>query len=266
MDSLRPGCVFRDIGRFYALAFALSWAGWMPALLRQWGVPGFRCVLWLGLTVLGALGPAIAVWIVDRNTFKAFNRGVSWRWLLIAALIPASLLLATNGLSWLVLSLHPVGGVRGGAIFWIAAMAVGANVWEEVGWRAFALRRLEELVKPWMASLIVGVSWAGWHLPLFLSNWSGMAQIPLGWWAIRIVGTSVIMTWLYNRTGESIWGVTVFHVGSNVWAAWTGVWSHRIEAVVVWIVAGVLLLLTRGGLRQKRVDLQPRVAGPSTLV
>ena len=248
MEKLRRGLVLREVGRFYALAFALSWAGWLPALLRQWRVPGFESVLWLGLTALGAAGPAIAAWIVDRRTFRSFRIAVGWRWLLAAALIPAGLLLMTNALSWELLGWHPRSAVRGWQILGITAMAVGANVWEEVGWRAYALRRLEGVMQPWLAALIVGIFWAGWHVPLFLSNWSGMTQIPFGWWTLRIIATSVIMAWLYNRTGGSLWAVTVFHVVSNVWAAWTGVWSHSIEAIVMWMVAALLLSRTRGRL------------------
>lgn len=248
MEKPRRGLVLREVGRFYALAFALSWAGWMPALLRQWRVPGFESAFWLGLTAFGAAGPAIAAWVVDRRTFESFRIAVGWRWLLAAALIPAGLLLTTNALSWALLGLHPQSAVRGWQILWITAMAVGANVWEEVGWRAYALRRLENVMQPWLAALIVGVFWAGWHVPLFFSSWSGMTQIPFGWWALRIMATSVIMAWLYNRTGGSLWAVTVFHIGSNVWAAWTGVWSHWVEAIVVWMVAASLLSRTGGRL------------------
>jgi uncharacterized protein len=251
------GRALREVGRFYALTFALSWAGWMPALLRQWGVPGFQSALWLGLTTLGAAGPAIAAWIVDRRMFKSFRRSVGWRWLLTAALIPAGLLLTTNGLSWALLGLHSRSGVRGWPIVWVIAMAVGSNVWEEVGWRAYALRRLETVMQPWIAAMVVGIFWAGWHVPLFLSEWSGMVQIPFGWWALRLMATSVIMTWIFNRTGGSLWAVTVFHIGSNVWAAWTGVWSHWMEAVVVWVVAGVLLSRTGGWLGQSVRHSQP---------
>ena len=253
------GRVSREIGRFYALAFALSWAGWMPALLRQWGVPAFKSVLWLGLTALGAAGPAIAAWIVDRRTFASFRKGVGWRSLVTAALIPAGLLLMTNGLSWVLLGLHPRGEARGRQLLWIMTMALGANVWEEAGWRAYALRRLEDVMKPWIAAVVVGVLWAGWHVPLFFSDWSGMVPIPFGWWAVRIMATSVIMTWIYNRTGGSVWAVTLFHAGSNVWAAWAGVWSHGMEAVVAWSVAGILLWRTGGWLGRVRVSQR---AGP----
>ncbi len=255
MNESKSRRLLREVGRFYVLAFAISWAGWLPALLRQWGVPGFGSILWLGPTAFGALGPAIAAWILDRKIFRTFRQETSWRWLLAAAFIPAFLLVATNGLSSWILGARSQGIVRGWSILWLATMAVGANVWEEVGWRAFALRRLEEVMPSWVAALIVGAFWAGWHLPLFFSGWSGMTHIPLGWWTARIVGTSVIMAWLYNRTGGSVWGVTVFHIGSNLWAAWTGVWSYWLEAAVVWMVAGVLLTLTAGKLsKQSRAE------------
>ena len=197
--------------------------------------------------------------------FQSIRIAVGWAWLLAAALIPAGLLLMTNALSWALLGLHPRSVVRGWQILWSTAMAVGANVWEEVGWRAYAMRRLENVMQPWLPALIVGIFWAGWHVPLFLSNWSGMTQIPFGLWALRILATSVIMAWLYNRTGGSLWAVTVFHVGSNVWAAWTGVWSHWVEAIVVWMVAAFLLSCTRGRLGRSRYSRVrfPAAAGVS---
>lgn len=259
-NKLKRRRLLFKVGRFYVLAFAISWAGWLPALLRQWGVPGFGSILWLGPTAFGALGPAIAAWILDRKILLVFCRETSWRWLLAAAFIPIFLLVATNGLSSCILGARSQGTERGWPILWLATMAVGANVWEEVGWRAYALRRLEDVMPSWVAALIVGVVWAGWHLPLFVSGWSGMTHIPIGWWAARIVGTSVIMAWLYNRTGGSLWGVTVFHIESNVWAAWTGVSSHWMEAAVVWMAAGILLALTAGKLgKQTGADTHDNV-------
>jgi membrane protease YdiL (CAAX protease family) len=250
MNLSARGRALAEVGRFYSIAFALSWAGWTLPLLRQWGVPGFKSPLWLGTALLGAIGPAIAAWIVDRSSFRGFLRGAIWRWLLAAALIPAGLLLVTNGLSQSLLGLHATSTLSSWPIYWVVALAVGANVWEEVGWRSYALRRLEGVLEPWIAAIIVGVFWAVWHVPLLLSNWSGMTTIPFGWWALRVVGTSIIMAWIYNQTAGSLWAVTVFHVASNVWAARLGVWSHGMEALVVWLVAGILLLRTHGSLGQ----------------
>jgi membrane protease YdiL (CAAX protease family) len=91
---------------------------------------------------------------------------------------------------------------------------------EEFGWRGFALDRLLARWNALRASLILGVLWAFWHLPLFFIP--GTAQQQMGnpvavftGFAVEVVAMSVLFTWVYVNTARSIWGAILFHMLLN---------------------------------------------------
>ena len=84
---------------------------------------------------------------------------------------------------------------------------------EEVGWRGFALPRLQNKMNALTSSIILTIFWALWHLPLFfyrpgytIMEWTGI----LGWVFSLLTG-SVLLTWLYNSSKASILICAVFH-------------------------------------------------------
>jgi len=230
--------------RFYLLAFVISWVGMVPLLLR-W--PGR---IWLFGLVFPGVGPAIAAWLVDRRTFLAFRIRLPWQWIMLAVAVPPILILLGNRASLFLQPLKkavapPVGGWH---LLTLIAMALAANIWEETGWRCCGLRRLQKMYRPWIAAGIVGVLWAAWHVPLFLWPGMGMQRYPFAWWSLSAMGTSTVLAWLWNRTGGSVWGVTLYHVTSNISGAAFGVQSYRSKAIVDCVAAGALILCTRGWL------------------
>ena len=84
---------------------------------------------------------------------------------------------------------------------------------EEIGWRGYALERLQTRWNALTSSLIVGLVWALWHLPLFMMV--GTSQYELGLPFISflagIMANSVLYTWLYNNTKQSIWSAILLH-------------------------------------------------------
>jgi len=91
---------------------------------------------------------------------------------------------------------------------------------EEFGWRGFALDWLLARWNALRASLILGVLWAFWHLPLFFIP--GTAQQQMGnpvavftGFAVEVVAMSVLFTWVYINTARSIWGAILFHTALN---------------------------------------------------
>jgi len=89
---------------------------------------------------------------------------------------------------------------------------------EEPGWRDFALPLLQRRFGPLVGTLVVGALWGAWHLPLFLTEWGGRPDVTLrqvGEFMGAAVALSVVMTWLFNRTGQSLPIVMLFHCGIN---------------------------------------------------
>jgi membrane protease YdiL (CAAX protease family) len=84
---------------------------------------------------------------------------------------------------------------------------------EEIGWRGYALGRLQTRWNALISSLIIGLVWALWHLPLFLMV--GTSQHELGFpfisFMVGIMANSVFYTVLYNNTKQSLWSAILFH-------------------------------------------------------
>ena len=92
---------------------------------------------------------------------------------------------------------------------------------EEPGWRGYALEGLQSRRGPLASSLIVGLIWALWHLPLFFieSSWQALEVGLLGsrfWlYMLNILLDSFVYTWIYNHTGRSILAAVLFHFSVN---------------------------------------------------
>ena len=90
-----------------------------------------------------------------------------------------------------------------------------ANLGEEIGWRGYALPRLQRQFSSLVSSLILGAGWAAFH-------WVALGHNPSRPWAYVAVGSvsliamSVVMTWLFNRTGGSVVLMVVLHAMYDV--------------------------------------------------
>jgi membrane protease YdiL (CAAX protease family) len=88
-----------------------------------------------------------------------------------------------------------------------------AGLAEEIGWRGFALPRLLARHSPLVASLILGVLWAAWHV--HPESWPHLRPI-LPWYGLSVLAFTVVLTWLYLRTGGSLLAAVLLHTVSNV--------------------------------------------------
>jgi membrane protease YdiL (CAAX protease family) len=86
---------------------------------------------------------------------------------------------------------------------------------EEIGWRGYALPRLAARMGYARASVLLGVIWAGWHLPLFLVPGLDMQGQSFPVWALSVTALSVAITWLYARTEGSLLLVMLMHSAVN---------------------------------------------------
>ncbi len=101
-----------------------------------------------------------------------------------------------------------------------------AGLGEELGWRGFLLRRLQSRHGALVSSIITGVFWSLWHIPMFYMEIPGMpynsmriefgiVPVVLGF-MVYLIAWSVQYTWIYNNTKGSLLLMCVLH-GSEFW-------------------------------------------------
>jgi uncharacterized protein len=132
---------------------------------------------------------------------------------------------------------------------------------EEIGWRGYALPRLQGRHGALVASLVIGVVWAVWHVPKFLT--AGSAQDYSPWlFLVDTVAKAVLFTWVFNGTGGSLLMVTLLHASLNTSAVFlpilpaaVGDTRPTLIAIGLRCVAAVAVVLATGPARLSRSDV-----------
>ena len=209
---------------FLAIAYAFTWVV-QGALLASGLEASWTHSILIGFGGFGPpAGAALVIWASGGSLRRWLSQFLKWRiglkWWAIALVLP--LVILTLGVVLFVIGGGPIDlSSFESPLIYLFAMAWG-TIWgggqEELGWRGFMLPALQERFSALVSSLLVGVTWAGWHLPLFLNattthgGW-GLSQQLL--WMVSILAGSVLWTWMYNSTGGSVLAVAVFHAGIN---------------------------------------------------
>jgi membrane protease YdiL (CAAX protease family) len=215
----------RPLLTFFVSCYALSWTLWIPLAVFRDAVPGTVGVL---AVLIGSNVPSVVA---------IFLTVLSGRHDATRALL-GQLLIWRVGVRWYLVLLGPtvlvlgaitgVAVVRGGpmaalavpigsAIITLAFMTFpGSALGEEIGWRGFALPRLQAGRSALTASLILGTLHAFWHLPLWLRGLPDYPPLRLyPAFAIQVVALAVTYTWLYNSTRGSLLLAVLFHTATN---------------------------------------------------
>ena len=86
---------------------------------------------------------------------------------------------------------------------------------EEVGWRGFALPRLQARHNPLVASVVLWFFWAIWHAPAYFGGFEAQSlEDTITEWVLMLP-VAVLFTWFYNRTDGSIAVTAVLHPAMN---------------------------------------------------
>ncbi len=106
-------------------------------------------------------------------------------------------------------------GLLGGIVVQILYNFLVNGLSEEVGWRGFALPRLQARHSPLMASAIVWVFWSVWHAPAYLGGFAPQSLENTLVEFVLILPVTILFTWFYNRTGGSLLVVALLHPAMN---------------------------------------------------
>lgn len=183
----------------------------------------------LALLVVAGLGGGTAALLAVRRRWRFWSPEVGRRlglrvWLSTAAVFTAMnlasgalhrLTLRDAGFTWS----PPSAPLALAAAFLVAMFLDAGAVFEESAWRGFALPLLQQRHTPLVASVVLGLIWSGWHVPvkldLALEFGPGGFLALFGVLTVKFVLLSVIMTHFFNRAGASIPLAVAMHGLSN---------------------------------------------------
>ena len=244
---------------FFALAYLFTWIFWIPAAFVPENIGA-------GLMVIGLLAPAVVstLFVVFsgsdalkkdlRNKIIGFYK-VRWRNVILAVALFAGMIATTIFLSLAFgqsldqfsftedFSFTGVG--IGSALFTI----IVASIIEEVGWKGYCEDSIGNYMNWFWESMIFGVLWSLWHLPLIFikgTYQAGLTVNPLYVINFFVSGIPMgfIITWVYLASDRSILACMIFHLFVNFMQEKIAMTPETkcVETIVVTIAAAVIVL------------------------
>ena len=240
--------------------FAGPWTWWFSRIAEQHGVISWHLPQGLALwTMLPLLVAALAV-TGGRQALSDLGRRIirvrvpGWTWAVALAtpvLVAALAAAVTMALGHDV----PVGEVMGlpSALIYFTYGTGLFLLTEEAGWRGAVLPRLQHRMQPWRAALVLGLIWAGWHLPLLVTPDAGDQGLPVAPFLLLVLATGVLISGLVNAARGSVVVAALFHASFDASYSYLGVVGS--EHTMIWaaatttaLAAIVLVVRTRGRL------------------
>jgi uncharacterized protein len=262
---------------FAILAYLFTWLVWGSSAAQArgmlgWHIPGIFA--FVGVATAAYITAALAGgWPAVRDLLV---RLVRWRvnplWYIVAIALTALLAFLAIAIFALI---SPGSPVRMGQDLALSAALLYfftnlPNMWmtEETAWRGFTLPRLQRKYSALTASLIVGLLWGFWHLPLFLTPGSFQAAMPFGGFLLSALATSVLTSWIFNHARGSVLVAAIFHSATDAAIAYTGVMASGPGLfwlfVALLCVAAVGVVLVEGPERLMRRQEMTEVQYPTT--
>lgn len=266
---------------YFALAYAWSWGAWFLAACSPESSAG-RTTLYTGV-----FGPALAAAVVTKVKHGSLGDWLSglvrWRvplrWYLFVLGLPVLFSLTVSAQYALLgnpIDLSLLAARLPGYLPMLAFTMFFGGGNEEPGWRGIALPRLQSRFGPIRGTLVLGLAWALWHLPLIaaapsvrhgFTSGTGLALTAFVT-LCSIVGYAFWYTWLYNRT-RSLLLCILFHAGINtansLWILLPNAESHGaayrtlllISAGTLLVSVALLVAGTRGQLGWRMAEGEP---------
>jgi uncharacterized protein len=239
---------------FFVLAYVLAW--WI------WILYAFNITFLGPIFALGPFLAAIIVTMLTRGTagLKALlSRMVRWRvglsWYAAALLLPVAVYAVAVPLN-ILLGARASTAVQFGSWYLIFPLFAYSLLFplsgafgEELGWRGYALPRVQSRFWALSAALIIGVIQTAWHLPLFMGDPS-TSPLPL---IVGYMGLGILATWVFNNTRGSVLLTMLLHASFNTSAGFFGAMFVGADLVRMswllaagWCVAAIVVVVIAG--------------------
>ncbi len=244
------------LAAYFLLTFFVSWSGALlvaaPYLVRRSPVPKLAGLMMFPAMLVGPSLSGIVLSALDgglRDLFGRMRRASFGPWYL-ALFLPPGLVLAVLFLLQTLISpdFTPNAFLIG------TAFCLPAGFFEEIGWTGYAFPRMRSVLGPLRASIILGLVWSAWHIPVI--DYLGTATPHGSFWFRFLLAFGAVMTamrviigWVYVHT-ESVLIAQLLHAistGSLVIlsppraAAGQEAFWYAIYAAALWLVVGAIV-------------------------
>jgi len=248
----------RPLVLFFVLAYAGAWLVFVPLVLLR------GSLVWTALATVAPTLAAIVTHRVTTGSWRAVRVISGWQRGVVAGVLGVLLMMAAFVVLPGVATADPF------SLGWSALASLGVYNYstllggplgEEPGWRGYALPRLEAALGPVRGSLVLGLLWTGWHLPMFF--YPGWSSAPLWIYAPILIGASFILTVVANVARFNVLAPIAAHAAFNTVSRWlpgffaetrpvVGIRFDLVLAIFGLAVSAVLIGATRGRLCYRR--------------
>jgi len=278
-NSKSSGSKWSSVWVYFAVAYGVSWL--IEIALALSGV-SMEAASGPALLSLAAAGPAIAAISLTYLTQDKMGRHDYWlriidtrrislRWYLVIFLLApvlfglAALLdFLTGGSGWTFgaqvrqFSANP---------FYLIIIAFLAPTLEEFGWRGYALDRLQLRWSALVSSLILGLFWALWHLPIFFIKGTyqyslGVGSLAFWTYMISVVPLTFLFTWIFNNNSRSTLSAILFHIMIDVTAEVFSVTERAYTYFVVLTFVAAIAIIMIWGAKTLRLQDKNNITPP----
>lgn len=224
---------------FIALTLALSFAAMLLPFPKD---SAFAMIASIMVLIPTLVAFAVVTVMAGRKGLRAFLREVfsgpmSLKWAVIAFVLGFALHLSSSLLALVTGRITAIEITTPNAFF-IAVFPLA--LFEEIGWRGFALRRLLDRHSPFTATVLIGFPWALLHFALFFGFAPGTSAIA----EMLVVFTFTLpLTWVYIRSGRNVLVATVLHGALNAFGI---VAANVPSADLLWLVLASAIVIDAG--------------------
>lgn len=218
-----------NLTKYFLLTYAITWICFISVALLSHGTlakSGGSVLLQQVLLYMGTITPSIIAIALTLRSGKTgetqilLSRIIKWRvnikwyvfaisYIVVIKLLVALVIRVTTG-AW---------PLFGNQSWYMIAVVIIFFMWiqagEEIGWRGFALPRMTERLGLSASTLLLGMLWAFWHLPLFFVQGADNSGKSFLLFLFQVTGLSIAMGWLYWRTRGSLLLVMLMHAATN---------------------------------------------------
>jgi membrane protease YdiL (CAAX protease family) len=231
--------------------FVGPWTVWVSSICQDRGYIGWHVPMGLALwSITPGLVAALLLTGGRQALIEVSRRIVKWRvsprcylWAVLTPALVATGSVVGAGEIGAPVRLGHLLDARSAAIYFVYGTGLFLLT-EEAGWRGALLPRLQRIMTPGHASLLIGAVWAVWHVPSLHVPGEQDQGLQLPVFAVLVIATSILVTALVNAAQGSVLIAALFHAAFDASYAYTGVVGG--PRSLMWIATGLTVLAAAG--------------------